>query len=143
MYLSTCQQELFSGLVFGAKKKKKRVWQHDRRFGAYLQTYTYAICNPSSEEQVKQIQCLKNKKLSVSVDNIGAFTHHSGYFCLVVYSYQASLNLLTPVNVCGCPRTDQKLLGLALLHFYLLYFLYTSYILHLFEQLFPAAFIYV
>lgn len=67
----------------------------------------------------------------MSADNIGAFTHHSGYF-YVVYSYQASLNLLAPVNVCDCPRTDQKLIGLALLHFYLLYFTYTSYILDLF-----------
>lgn len=78
MYLSTCQQELFSGLVFGIK----RVWQHDRRFGTYLQTYTYAILNPSLEEQVTQIQCLKSKKLSVSTEHIGAFTPHSGYFCL-------------------------------------------------------------
>lgn len=155
MYLISCMCKCIIGYVlkylstraifrscFGGKKE----YDSMTRFGTYLpvQTYTYAILNPFSEEQVKQIQCLKNKKscqcqqIILVLIPIIQVTSVS-----VVYSYQASLNLFTPVNVCGSPRTDQKLIGLALLHFYLLYFIYTSYILDLFEPLFPAALIYI
>lgn len=54
-----------------------------------------------------------------------------------VYSRQASLNLSAPVNVCDCQRTDQKLIGLALLHFYLLYFILLLHIYYLTAALIP------
>lgn len=88
MYLSTSQQELFSGLVFGAKKKKK---EYDSMTDAlvhickvtHMQSSILHRSNRSNALKTKSCQC--QQIILVLLPTIQVTS------VCVVYSYQASL----------------------------------------------------